>query len=371
MPDRCAAGRRDHGRRSDCAPTGLETQELARVLLPGGGRLETHFRLGTRRLRDVRGPGSYHQATMARPSAPRKLHTVSRVVLRRFTDGPNLLVVDLMTGRGRLVGPDGFGFTTRIRPADPHGFEAKWKQTEDLLPAVFDKADSGAVLGDPQALDLLRTCLAMHMARSVDLEVIDDAIFEALRPHYIKEIARDPRVAGSYPARHSGLLPAGSEALRLDAEAMYDRAAAGIENSPHRAERVEHFFTEALRTVRSPGLELSVADAGEFLISDAPALTLKNGHPGVGVRGGVPWPQADTIVMPIGRHRLISLGRLDTELHLSADQVAGMNLRQVAGANRWLAWHPGASFPEVVLMAIASRTRVSRTAARDARKSAR
>jgi hypothetical protein len=68
-------------------------------------------------------------------------------------------------------------------------------------------------------------------------------------------------------------------------------------------------YAEATRRVAGAGIEVGIADEGEFLTSDAPAQSSRAGFAGVGPKGGVTWGGTTTIVLPIGRHHVLGVGR--------------------------------------------------------------
>jgi hypothetical protein len=221
---------------------------------------------------------------------------------------------------------------------------------EDRLPGVLQAVDDGTALGDPDALEVLRDCLAVHMARSRDLAALDDVVWRVAGPAAVDRLAArlagDPRVADSFRLRHSGLEPAGREALVMEAKAiageLLGTSTADVEASSFRADRMLDLYQQARHRLDGAGVEIGVAREGEFLISDAPAQSLKAGHRGVGPRGGVPWSTASTIVMPIGRRAFLGVGPQNAYFDIDRAQVDQMNRMQIASAYESVAWHPDA-----------------------------
>ena len=234
------------------------------------------------------------------------------------------------------------GFTTMVHPVDPAGFEAVWRQIEDRLPAAFDKVEAGTAVTDPVTVDLLRNCLAVHMARTKDLIALHEGIWRVWADRNIDALAQDRRTAESFRRNRRGLVPVGPEALRQEGQAIVGRSVAAIEASSFRADRMLELYREARKRLARVGLEIGVADSGEFLISDAPAQTLRAGSPGVGFLRGVAWGNATTIIMPIGRRHLLAVGAQNAYLHLDRTAVDYLNRCQVQAAHEFVAWHPDA-----------------------------
>ena len=248
---------------------------------------------------------------MSRPARP---HLVSRVILRRFCDEDHLLSrCALAHVHVRRVGPDGVFRTARLHPDDPSLFEARWKDVEDSLPAALAAVDDGTVLAKPDLVVVLRQCIAIHMARSGDLLRVHDLATAVFRDAILPRLRSDPRIRDRFRREHFGLEPAGPEAMEIEALRAIEEARGQVEDSGFHAERMLESYDEALKVVDGNGLQVGVAAEGEFLIGDAPAQTLREGHDGVGPLGGVPWSKATTIVMPIGRRQCVSpLASLNT-----------------------------------------------------------
>lgn len=270
------------------------------------------------------------------------LHVVSRVILRRFCDASNHLLVryELAYRKARRVGPNGFGREPRLHPSKVAEFEAQWKSVEDALPAALAALDAGKALGDATAMETLKACLAIHMARSRLVPDIDELVVEAVRKGLGTRLIGHPRLAESFRRRHMGILPAGPEALRLEAETMIEEAIAGFLASGWAAARMGYWYDQAKKMTSGAHLEIWEARAGEYLIGDTPALSHRRGHPGAGPLDGVPWKGANTIWMPVGPHHAIALTDKSDTYAAPVDLVEFLNRQQVQAAQQAVAWHP-------------------------------
>jgi hypothetical protein len=283
---------------------------------------------------------------MSRPARP---HLVSRVILRRFCDEDHLLSrCALAHVQVRSVGPDGVFRTARLHPDDPSLFEARWKEVEDSLPAALAAVDDGTLLGRPDLLVVVRQCVAIHMARSGDLLRVHDLATAVFRDAMLPRLRSDRRIRDRFRREHFGLEPAGPEAIEIAARRAVEEARRQVEDSGFHAERMLASYDEALKVVDGKGLQVCVAAEGEFLIGDVPAQSLRKDHDGVGPLGGVPWSEATTIVMPIGRRHSVSLSRESEYLHLESAAVRYLNTVQVRAAHQSVAWHPEADFRGLV-----------------------
>ena len=96
----------------------------------------------------------------------RKHHLVSRCILRQFC-GPRTLLqaFDIPSGKAKLVGPGGVCWISNCDPLILDAFEAQWKHVEDHMPQALAALERRDRLDEPLC-DLLRRCLAIHLARS-------------------------------------------------------------------------------------------------------------------------------------------------------------------------------------------------------------
>jgi hypothetical protein len=114
----------------------------------------------------------------------------------------------------------------------------------------------------------------------------------------------------------------------------------------------------------SVGLEiLTPAEGGEFLIGDVPALTVRAGHAGVGVLGGIALAEAGSVFLPLGPRHVAALGRADTIIHLAPNQVAEANALQLRGAIDYVYLRPGSPLMGTVRSFAEQRKNASGTAA--------
>ena len=86
--------------------------------------------------------------------------------------------------------------------------------------------------------------------------------------------------------QEKGLYPAGGEALGIFAGELMRLSLTLAGSGALWRERVESLYLQARAMTQAAGLEILTPQGGEFLIGDVPALTIRAGHAGVGVRDG-------------------------------------------------------------------------------------
>ena len=250
-------------------------------------------------------------------------------------------------GRLRDVGVMGFGRAPSLYPADPTGFEAIWKRVEDGLPAAFAAVDDGSIFSKSDLVELLKDCLAVHLARGTTVSRVHAQAMKDLREWLVRTFAARPWIDDSFFRRH-GFYPAGSDGRRMEAERMLEDGFAKLGTTSFTPDRMVALYNQVLPLVSAAELEIGVARQGEFLVSDTPAVSQRAGHAGVGPLGGVPWDRASTITMPIGRTHTLALGRHAGFIDLDQSMVDQLNDSQIKGAANVVAWHPDADLEAFV-----------------------
>src|SRR5208282_3849895 len=155
--------------------------------------------------------------------------------------------------------------------------------------------------------------------------------------------------------RAKGPYAAGDQALSLFLDqAMQPSMDRAVSGQLFRV-RVEALFGQARQWMSGLGLEILSSAAGEFLIGDVPALTIRHDRSQAGVLGGVALGDANTVIMPLGPRHLAALGRTNLAGELSPDQVASVNGRQIDSAIEYVYLRPGSGLERRVRSLIARR----------------
>ncbi len=285
--------------------------------------------------------------------ATKEPHLVSKAVLKSFCDTDGLLVACSLRSRSasrgcRKIGRDGVGYVDDLHPGDPDAFEAFWRRIEDDLPAALEAAMSHTITSQPELQDLLRDCLAMHLARSWTLKALhawlETTHLEQLRSVLLLPI---PEVRTFldlwYGARHNGMTLSAREIM---ADEFVERIRQLSSASPFVPGRFVERFLMAKAAIDARPIVVGTPGRGRFLIGDAPAQPYRRGHRGVGFRppGGPSWSTAETFIMPIGPGHLLYLGALTGYQELDGDLVDYVNGVEVLTAQRHVMWHPESDF---------------------------
>ncbi len=88
-------------------------------------------------------------------------------------------------------------------------------------------------------------------------------------------------------------------------------------------ERIESLYLNVRAMTQAAGLEILTVQDGEFLIGDVPALTVRAGHAGVGVMGGIALAEAQSVLLPLGPRHVAALGRGNRLIHLTSHPGRG------------------------------------------------
>lgn len=155
--------------------------------------------------------------------------------------------------------------------------------------------------------------------------------------------------------RAKGFYAAGDQALALFLDQMMQPSINMAVSGQLFRVRMENLFARAREWMSGLGLELLSPASGEFLIGDVPALTVRHDRSQAGVLGGIALGDANTVVMPLGPHHLVALGRTNLAGNLSSDQVEGVNARQIASAIEYVYLRPGSGLEHTVCSLLAHR----------------
>lgn len=286
-------------------------------------------------------------------------HLVSRVVLRAWVgDDGQLVRYDLRSGKSTLTGPDGMGFTRDLALGEAPGFEGTWSAFENAWPEARDAVERGTALADEAVLAVLRECIAVHIARTHDLLLVHRETTKRTVEASTDSIAADPTLSAIFLHRH-GRNAEGPEELRDLARLLLEEARREVEASSFTADSIVEAYEGARRIVDGQGVEIYEAAEGEFLIGDAPAQTVGESLDELGPLEGIPWAQAQSIVMPVTRRHTIALGPENVLLTVAQDDVDRLNAAQIRAAHAHVAWHH-----EAGLEAFAAQERAKRPARR-------
>lgn len=241
--------------------------------------------------------------------------------------------------RPRLRTTTAVGYRNDLAPENPDEFESCWQPMENAFPEVIEAVRNEKALEDDRVMGALRDCLAVHFARSNTIE----RFAKAIRGPLLADAEANARIHPSLVSPE-GLFPIGDEARA----AMAHRTIERISRTTFRHEviapqRMIAIYKGVKPKIAGHGIEILVATKGEFLIGDTPAHTF---HPERGFN--VPWDEAMTVLMPIGRHHAIALGPVSKYSTIDTQTMDLINRVQVVAAEGMVAWHPDAKLGDYV-----------------------
>jgi hypothetical protein len=293
----------------------------------------------------------------------RDQHTNSQVLSRRFAApaGPDQaelicrLNVHHPAAAPRLVGPDGVGRTDHFLPVAARSAETYWKtEVEDQLHDALRATEAGTLFENLGHVQTIKDAVALHFARSRQLTAVHRRIWPQFRAGARAQWRDHPAVEQAFYRRY-GLYPAGPQARDLIFDEMTAATTKLIEGGAYLRERVEELFLRTRAALRQRRLLIAVVEAGELLIGDVPALTVRLGHEAAGVLAGIGLMTADTTVLPLGPRHLAAIGPTDTYCRLSTDETNYFNRLQINAATDHVYFRPGSGLETIV--------RAARTAA--------
>lgn len=299
-------------------------------------------------------------------------HLISKVLLKRFAapSGPHQGLIcpfrlEYPQAKPRLLGPDGCAKVDNFVAWASASVERLWKETEDRLPDALAAMDAGTLFDSAGHASVIRSAIALHFARSKAAQVIHARVWaETVEQGRRRWLTENRQLLAYWFYREKGLCPVGDEALGIFADELMGLSLSLADSGALWRERIESLYLNARAMTGFAGLEiLTPAGEGEFLIGDVPALTVRAGHLGVGVLGGVALAEAGSVFLPLGPRHVAALGRADTVIHLAPDQVTEVNALQLRGAIDYVYLRPGSPLMDTVRSFADLRKKNSGTAA--------
>lgn len=266
-------------------------------------------------------------------------HTVSQVVLRQFTLRGVLTIYDSDRQIFLSKGPRA-AFHMPFDEHDPVGSEERWGEVEVRVPSLYSALQAGTPADDPEVEATVRNLLALHWARSSAMKVAHQEVMERVLRRSIQNLARYPALLEREMLRLTGLHASSPQALQWFNEEVHHRAVR--ENSEMWwSARNAHNFVEARRMMSKWSVQVAHAPDGcEFIISDAPVITIKVGHEGFGPHQGVALGDAAEICMPLSPQVMVALGPEPKAISLAPEVVERYNDLQIRARTRWLGCRP-------------------------------
>lgn len=228
-------------------------------------------------------------------------------------------------------------------PFDRHdaiGSEERWGEIEDQGPKMYAALEARTAVGDPGSEAILRDVLALHWARSGAMKAAHEQVTEQVTRRSIENLARYPGLLERAMLKSTGLHATSAEALDWFNQEVHRRAVAQNSEEWWSGRNARH-FAEARTMMEKWSVQVGYAPIGaELIISDAPVVTVKSGHHGLGPHQGVALGDASEICMPLGPGVMVALGSEPKTVDLTPDIVDRYNDLQIRARIRWLGCRP-------------------------------
>jgi Protein of unknown function (DUF4238) len=260
-------------------------------------------------------------------------HVVSAVLLRLWKEPFGVTNLDSGVTWLRSAKSEGY---VRNFVGDEYSerIEKVWEATENQLNKVFAQVENGTVFENGQALDVLRSMIAMHHVRSLRTGQLHAGWLAS-------QSAKGGRLAGlrsmadnsvylheRYMQRTDQVAPTSFHIEQERAVYLGSLEAEFGAGGNSFAEQLVVQYENTFRFLGHHPIQIGVAVEGEFLIGDTPVVTLDSATGEM----GVPIAQADTIVMPLGPKYVLAVGRSADFVDLNNKAVTHLNRLQVASA---------------------------------------
>ena len=282
-----------------------------------------------------------------------KQHLVSRVLLRRWSNhqrGP-IAALDLDTLAERIDKVEDLGCVGDLVAVGAEHAERRWQDVERRLPHAFSQLDAGRLFNDPRAAATIRDAIALHYARGVALA----SMMRRMQALSANRVA-DGVLAHVDPARllHAltALVVPDAAAVSLARDRIHAEFHGHLERQGFLGRQFLEHFDIARSKVAEYSLEVCTAVDHEFVIADVPVIAYDKDADAVGILQGVPWGNADAILMALGPRQVVALSRDNRDVPTPTSMAIAINSLQVRGAYKEVFFRPGSGLGATIASAI-------------------
>jgi hypothetical protein len=275
-----------------------------------------------------------------------KQHVVSRVLLKQFSapgrNGHCLIAHHREHGPGRPKSVRECGKAPNLLRAGAASAERLWKETEDKLPRAITAAQASRTELAAGDVKTLKDAIALHLVRSLRYMAIHEAAFAEAAGEVRQKLlnSRSGLLESEFARRHSGLRPAGAEALNLLLDSELSPWQEAEESGLLGRVYIESMYVRMRQGFDGMGLELGrVPPRHSLLIGDSPAVPIrfKDGQlQTVNCAVG----DSHTVVLPLTPHLIVVLGPEDLVGDLTPGHVSLLNEAQLIAAKDYVYYPP-------------------------------
>lgn len=277
-------------------------------------------------------------------AAPRRQHTVSQVILRRFTvrtadpsKRNRIAVFDSQTGRINDRSPKSVFLIEDFVTHEPVEIENRWGQVETQLPSALDALAEGRWPLAADTEDVIRAAVALHWIRSAGTFLVHNRI---AADQVAKSKARTatwgiPVWTQAYYNR-TGLHVSGSKGARLAQDRIYGELAPAAVAEIF-AEKLVEYFHATWSMLKKYRVQVGFDPTGSLFIGDSPVITPDPSTGGLAMHHGVAVMDAKSAVMPVSPGLVVSFDRDPLRTRLNSNQIRQLNQWQQSCFLRWIA----------------------------------
>ena len=291
------------------------------------------------------------------PGVPRRQHTVTEAILRKFTDPETgqLEEFNLNFEIPRPKSPRLVGFVWDFVEFEQAATEQVWKNVEDDLPVMYAALTGGSLHQDPRATQVARDVLALHDVRSRTRKQIHEIVLERSKSKLFDIMMEQKDYLSQRYYERCGYFPAGDELFAEQARIEVEITRELLNDPEFFRSRLLVNFEENRKLLKNFSVEVIQAGSKDFMICDDPAVRIKHGYRGLGPLTGVAWDETNALVMPVSPKFAISMAPV-AKLH-DADHVmtAFINRIQLSNAHERVFYKPSMELRALVKRAPAAR----------------
>lgn len=274
-------------------------------------------------------------------------HIVSQVLLKQFTvnDGPSGyrlqdLSLKYPNATPKRRSPRECAKVTHFVKYASRSLEMVWKAVKDRLGAAIIEMHSEDPFNDPAAVLLIKDAIALHYCRSHLVGRVSDIARDKTTRDTRKSLFKTPGLLTDFYFQRTGLLLEGATGLTRAADLLMAKITEDFRNDGLLRVRIEGIFNAARDFLRRMGLEILRSTSGEFLIGDAPALTIRSDSAAVGPLEGVPLGKANSVFMPLSPTICAAIGPKNLVGKVPQSAVDRLNRIQVKAAAEHVFFRP-------------------------------
>lgn len=296
----------------------------------------------------------------SRDNVPRRQHTVSQGILRKFTDlsTGQLETYDLTFEKHYQRFPSQVGFVTDFVKHEPTETEQRWQSVEDGFPTFYSALLNKTLLDQAETIDLAKRIIALHVVRSFTRFSLHEVVIERARDGVVRSLLEKPQDLEIAFRRSTGLYSAGPDSIRQQAERGADAAVKSLDNHVFWQSRLMANIEELNDFLLPKSIQvLEICDeSNEFLIADDPSPTLMAGSLGLGPLAGVSYANTTTIALPVSPRFAIALIDEPEWLVATAEVVHYLNRVELSYARQRVFYRPNGSLRVLAQKAPAARS---------------